>query len=230
MSLYDGHDRILVAVDCIIFGFDQGELKLLLIKRDFEPAKDQWSLMGGFMDKDETLDEAADRILKTLTGLDNVYLEQLHTFSGINRDPVERTISATYFALINIHDHDEKLSADHGASWFSFDDFPELIFDHNIMVSMAKERLKYRASYYPVGFELLPEKFTMPQLQALYEAIFEQELDKRNFIRRIEKLDILVKLDEKIRGTGTKKAFLYRFEPEKYREQERTGNKFLIKP
>ena len=229
MKAYENQDKLLVAVDCIIFGFDQDGLKLLIIKRDFEPQKGNWSLMGGFVKKDESVDQSADRILHELTGLEDVYLEQLHCFSGIERDPAERTISLAYTALINIEEHNSELSSGHGASWFPVNEIPELIFDHHMMVSKAKERLKYRAANFPVGFELLPQKFTMPQLQSLYEAIFETRMDKRNFIRRIEKLDILVKLNEKTAGSGTKKAFLYRFDKEKYLEGAKAGNKFMIK-
>ncbi len=230
MTAYENQDKLLIAVDCIIFGFDHGVLKLLIIKRDFEPEKGNWSLMGGFVKKNESIDMAADRILLELTGLDDVYMEQLYCFSGIERDPEERTVSVAYTALINIEDHDTKLSDAHGAAWHDIDEIPDLIFDHHQMVDMARERLKYRASHFPVGFKLLPKKFTMPQLLSLYEAIFNTELDKRNFIRRIEKLDILVKLNEKKSGSGTKKAFLYRFDKVKYLEQEKAGNKFLVKP
>ena len=230
MFAYENQDKLRVAVDCIIFGFDQGVLKLLIVKRALEPEKGHWSLMGGFVKREETIDQSADRILQELTGLAEVYMEQLHCFSGINRDPAERTISVAYTALINIENHNSELSDAHGASWFSIDQIPDLIFDHHIMVAMAMEHLKYRASHFPVGFELLQDKFTMPQLQSLYEAIFDARMDKRNFIRRIEKLGILVKLKEKTAGTGRKKAFLYQFNEEKYLEQEKAGNRFLIKP
>ncbi|MFY0654537.1 MAG: NUDIX hydrolase [Cyclobacteriaceae bacterium] len=230
MSLYAQHDRLLVAIDCIIFGFEQDRLKLLLIKRDFEPEKGRWSLVGGFARNNEGLDAAAVRILNTLTGLQDVFMEQLYCFNDVDRDPVERTISLAYYALINIEDHDEELIKKYGASWFDMDDVPELIFDHGRMVETARERLKYKATHYPVGFELLPPKFTMPELQSLYEAIFETPIDKRNFIRRITALDILEKLNEKKKGKAIKQAFLYQFDTEKYKELQKTGNNFLIKP
>ncbi|MEQ9287874.1 MAG: NUDIX domain-containing protein [Cyclobacteriaceae bacterium] len=230
MSLYAQYDRLLVAIDCIIFGFEQDKLKLLLIKRGFEPEKGKWSLMGGFANNNESLDEAATRILGTLTGLKDVFMEQLSCFSQVDRDPVERTISLAYYSLINIEDHDEELIKQYDAQWFDMDQIPDLIFDHNEMVAMARERLKYKATHYPVGFELLPPKFTMPQLQSLYEAIFESPIDKRNFIRRITALDILVKLNEKQKGKAIKKAFLYRFDADKYKQQLHTGNNFLVKP
>lgn len=227
---YKNHDRILVALDCIIFGFDRSGLKLLLIKRDFEPEKGKWSLMGGFLDRDEGLDDAADRILHKLTGLKNVYLEQLYGFGEVDRDPVERTISIAYCALINIRSHDKELMDKYSARWFPIDDLPDLIFDHNEMVKAAKSRLKYRASHEPVGFELLPEKFTMPELQILYEGIYETELDKRNFRRRILSMDILTKTNEKQKKYSKKGAFLYKFNEDKYEEKVDQGDSLTFKP
>lgn len=227
-NYYEGHDRVLVALDCIIFGFDRKNLKLLLIKRNFEPEKGKWSLMGGFLHRNESLDEAASRILKNLTGLENIYLEQLYGFGEVNRDPVERTISVAYYALINIHDHYDELVSDYDACWFDFDDLPDLIFDHKEMVEAAIKRLRYRASHEPVGFELLPEKFTLPELQQLYEAIYDTELDKRNFRRRILAMNVLEKTDEKQKEYSRKGAFLYRFDQNKYdTELSRNGGSNL---
>jgi len=227
---YKNHDRILVALDCIIFGFDRSGLKLLLIKRDFEPEKGNWSLMGGFLNRDESLYDAADRILHKLTGLKNVYLEQLYGFGEVDRDPVERTISIAYYALINIRSHDKELMDKYSARWFPIDDLPDLIFDHDEMVKAAKSRLKYRASHEPVGFELLPEKFTMPELQILYEGIYETELDKRNFRRRILSMDILTKTNEKQKKYSKKGAFLYKFNEDKYEEKVDQGDSLTFKP
>lgn len=227
---YKNHDHILVALDCIIFGFDRSGLKLLLIKRDFEPDKGKWSLMGGFLNRDESLDNAADRILHKLTGLKNVYLEQLYGFGEVDRDPVERTISIAYYALINIRSHDKELMDKYSARWFPIDDLPNLIFDHNEMVKAAKSRLKYRASHEPVGFELLPEKFTMPELQILYEGIYETELDKRNFRRRILSMDILTKTNEKQKKYSKKGAYFYKFNEDKYEEKVDQGDSLTFKP
>jgi ADP-ribose pyrophosphatase YjhB (NUDIX family) len=227
---YKNHDRILVALDCIIFGFDRSGLKLLLIKRDFEPEKGKWSLMGGFLNHDESLDDAADRILHKLTGLKNVYLEQLYGFGEVDRDPVERTISIAYYALINIRSHDKELMDKYSARWFPIDNLPDLIFDHDEMVKAAKSRLKYRASHEPVGFELLPEKFTMPELQILYEGIYETELDKRNFRRRILSMDILTKTNEKQKKYSKKGAYLYKFNEDKYEEKVDQGDSLTFKP
>jgi len=229
-NYYDDYDRILVALDCIIFGFDRGGLKLLLIKRDFEPEKGNWSLMGGFLNRSEGLDEAADRILHKLTGLKNVYLEQLHGFGEVDRDPVERTISIAYYALINIHEHDKELVEQYSAKWFPVDELPDLIFDHQEMVEAAKSRLRYRASHEPVGFELLPEKFTLPELKILYESIYQTELDKRNFRRRILSMDILVKTNEKQKKYSKKGAYFYKFDEEKYNSKVSNGDSLIFKP
>lgn len=212
---YDA-ERFPVALDGIIFGFDRVNLKLLLIKRDFEPEKGSWSLMGGFLRADESLDEAASRILTKLTGLKNIYLEQLHGFGEVNRDPVERTVSIAYYSLINIHKHDKELVKKYSAKWFPINDLPELIFDHNEMVEAAKKRLRYKAARQPVGFNLLPEKFTLPELQQLYEAIYETRLDKRNFRRRILSMGVLEKTDEKQKGFSKKGAYLYQFDKAAY--------------
>jgi 8-oxo-dGTP diphosphatase len=227
---YKHEDKLLAAVDCIIFGFDQKaeELKLLLIKRDFDPEKGKWSLMGGFLRNDEKIEEAASRVLYTLTGLKNIYMEQLNVFSEVDRDPVERTISVAYSALIQIENHDEELSRKYSACWFELSKVPKLIFDHNMMVEQAIARLRHQASVQPVGFELLPEKFTMRQLQILYEEIFDLRLDKRNFIKKINALDILEKLTEKDRNSSRKGSFLYRFNQDKYKKKSKNGFVFKV--
>lgn len=223
MTHYQDQTHLLVAVDCIIFGFDNEELKLLLIKRDFEPERDKWSLMGGFLQPNENADAAAERVLHRLTGLRDVYLDQVHTFSDPKRDPVERTVCIAYYALINIEDHNEELSEKHGAQWFSLKDAPTLIFDHEQMVTAAIQKLRYKTSVQPIGFELLPEKFTMRQLQKLYEAILDEELDKRNFVKKINQLDILTKLNEKDMSSSKKGSFLFQFDKSKYENQSNKG-------
>ncbi|GLB48309.1 NUDIX hydrolase [Neptunitalea lumnitzerae] len=227
INLYKDEDKALVAVDCIIFGFDNENLKILLIKRDFEPERGKWSLMGGFLKKSETLDEAADRVLRHLTGLNNVYLEQLRGYSKVDRDPVERTLSLAYYALINISDHTE-INEEYSAKWFNIDEAPSLIFDHQEMVRYAISRLRYRAQTKPIGFELLPQKFTMKQLQSLYEAILGEKLDKRNFINKINGLDILLKLDEKDMNSSRKGSYLYTFDELKYRAKVSDGFTFKL--
>lgn len=224
---YDSEDKVLLAVDCIIFGFDGEDLKILLIKRGFEPEKGKWSLVGGFLKRDENLESAAIRILKHYTGLDNIYMEQVATFSEVDRDPAERTISTAYYALINILEHNDKLNKEFSANWFSIKDAPSLIFDHNSMVACAIAQLQDRAASKPIGFELLPEKFTMRQLQNLYEAIWATKIDKRNFINKINALKIIERLDEKDKESSRKGSFLYRFEPERF--DKHNGKQFILK-
>ena len=225
----NGH-KVLVAVDCIIFGFDQSEeeLKLLLVKRPIEPELGRWSLMGGLLRLEETLNEAATRVLHKLTGLTNVYLEQLKAFSVVDRDPVERTISLAYYALINIEEHDQELSEKYSAQWFKISEKPRLIFDHCEMVEQAIHRLRYKASTEPIGFELLPKKFTMRQLQKLYERILDEELDKRNFIKKINSLGILEKLDEKDMESSRRGSYLYQFNQDKYLQKAANGFEFKV--
>lgn len=216
MNRYLHSTRLLVAIDCIIFGFDGEEIKLLLIKRNFEPEKGKWSLMGGFVKEEEDLEVGAERILYELTGLDNIYVEHLQTYGKVNRDPVERTISVVFFALINIHAHDQESVRAHNAQWISLKNVPQLIFDHDRMVENALERLRYKAALHPIGFELLPEKFTIPQLQKLYEAIYDMRLDRRNFSRKILSTGLLIDTGEKNENSATKKAILYRLDKQKY--------------
>lgn len=219
MTQYDHPTRILVALDCIIFGFDGEDIKLLLIKRNFEPEKGKWSLMGGFLNEHEDLEVAAARILYELTGLHDIYVEQLITFGNVSRDPVERTVSVVFFALINIDDHDPESVKAHNAYWINMKDVPQLIFDHARMVELARERLRYKAALHPLGFELMPEKFTIPQLQKLYEAIYGMTLDRRNFSRKLLSTGLLVDTGEKNENSATKKATLYQLDKAKYQDK-----------
>ncbi|MCU0326230.1 MAG: NUDIX hydrolase [Spirosomaceae bacterium] len=213
---YKQQTKCLVALDSIIFGFDGEELKLLLVKRGIEPDRDTWSLMGGWLKSNESLDEAANRILLELTGLEGVFLEQLSAFGDPNRDSVERTVAVAYYALVNVADYEKKISDKFHAKWFSMHELPELLFDHAEMVKLAIERLRYKAAFHPVGFELMPDKFTIPQLQTLYEAIYGSKFDKRNFSRKILSTNLLVKLKEKQKGFSKKGAFLYQLDKSKY--------------
>jgi 8-oxo-dGTP diphosphatase len=217
-----------VAVDCIIFGFDQSELKLLIHKRQFEPAKGGWSLFGGFVQNNESLDEAANRVLFELTGLQKIYMEELQSYGEVNRDPAGRVISVAYFALISAEDFTGASSSQNGATWVSLKDLPPLIMDHNDMVDKGLRRLKRRAASQPIGFELLPKKFTMPQLQALYEAIYQADLDKRNFRKKILAMNVLIKLDQKDKTSSRKGAFLYRFDKRKYKKLVERGYSFTM--
>lgn len=225
---YPTEDRQLLAVDCVIFGFDNQELKLLLIRRNMEPGKGMWSLMGGFPKKDEGLYESAGRVLKQLTGLENVYLEQLFAYGALDRDPGERVVSVAYCSLIRIGDYDKNLVKENDAHWVTMSEIPDLVFDHREMVDKALRRLRRRAKIQPIGFELLPDKFSMPQLQSLYEGIFQKELDKRNFRKKILSMGFLDKLTEKDKSSSKKGAFLYQFNPEKYQELVSKGFYFSL--
>ena len=210
---------MLVAVDCIIFGFNGTQLNVLLIKRGFEPEKGKWSLMGGFVHKDETAEAAAARILKDLTGLSEVYMEQIHVFSEINRDPIERTISLVFSSLVDISEYKKQLNEDYEAHWFPLNQIPELIFDHGKMIELAKQKLRYKAAFHPIVFELLPEKFTLPQLQILYEDIYNQSIDKRNFSRKVLSTGLLVKQKDKEKASSKRGAFYFKLDKRKYQSK-----------
>ena len=217
-TYYNINPRFYVSVDCIIFGFDKGSLKLLLLKRNFEPAKGSWSLMGGFVQDGESVDDAAKRVLAELTGLENVYMEQVGTFGEVDRDPGERVISLAYYALININEYDRNLVQQHNAHWAEINEIPPLVFDHPQMVKQARIMLQKKASSEPIGFNLLPSLFTLFQLQSLYEAIYGEPLDKRNFRKRVADLNYIEKTD-KIDKTGSKRgAALYKFNENAYRK------------
>jgi ADP-ribose pyrophosphatase YjhB (NUDIX family) len=223
---YKVHDKILIAVDCIILGFDGKDLKALLVKRNFEPGLGKWSLMGGFIREDESVDAGAARVLENLTGLTNIYMEQLYCFGEVNRDPGGRVISIAYFALIKIDDSAKQMK-EYNAKWFDIRRVPSMLFDHKKMILLAKERLRQKVANRPIGFELLPERFTLPQLQNLYEAIYEITFDKRNFSRKILALRILKKLTIKEKLSSKKGAFYYMFDHAKYKKLEHEGLKFI---
>lgn len=223
---YSNKDSFYLAVDCVIFGFAEDQLKLLLYKRDFEPEKGKWSLLGGFLKKDETLDDAAYRVLARITGLRNIYMEQLASFSKIDRDPAARVISVGYYSLINIKDYDEVLLKQYGAEWFSIDELPELIFDHNEIVEKSLRRLKRKSKTQPIGFELLPANFTITMLRNLYEAIYQRPLDPANFRRKFMSMDLLERLPIKDMNSSRKGAFLFAFNKEKYERLSSNGFSF----
>ncbi|MFZ5970350.1 MAG: NUDIX hydrolase [Bacteroidota bacterium] len=227
ISTYYLQPRLLVAVDCVILGFDGTALKVLVIKRGFEPEKGKWSLPGGFVSADESTEEAAARVLGQLTGLQQVYMEQLHCFSAINRDVAGRVISIAYFALINIQNYQHHLSHKHEAAWVPLRSMPALIFDHNKMVDKAWTALRERVANHPIGFELLPTRFTLPQLQCLYEAIYNSKLDKRNFSRKVKALGVLKRLTEKEKTSSRKGAFFYVFDRKKYQRLARQGMRLI---
>ena len=225
---YSKNPKFYVGIDCIIFGFEKDHLNLLLLQRNFEPAKGQWSLMGGFVQENESADDAAKRVLYELTGLKDVYMEQIGAFGEIHRDPGERVISLAYYALININEYDRELVSRHNAHWVNIDELPDLIFDHNQMVEKARNMMKQKASRAPIGFNLLPELFTLTQLQNLYEAIYGEPMDKRNFRKRIADMGFIEKTD-KIDKTGSKRgACLYQFNDQAYRTDPKFKLEYLM--
>ena len=227
-SYYSDHSKFHVAVDCIIFGFDEGDLKLLIHKRKFEPFLGDWSLFGGFLKKEEGLTDAANRILNELTGLQRIYMEELQTYGDMDRDTAGRVLSVAYYALIPAHRYSEDYSKQYGATWVSLKELPGLILDHDAMVESSLRRLRRRTASQPIGFELLPSEFTIPQLQSLYEAIYQTALDKRNFRKKILSMDVLVKLEEKDMSGSRKGAFLYRFDKKKYKKLIEKGYNFTL--
>jgi 8-oxo-dGTP diphosphatase len=212
-----------LTVDCVVFGFDEGSLKVLLVAREGPPFRGRWALPGGAMQADETLEEAARRALQEATGIGRVFLEQLYTFGAVDRDPRERSVSVAYFALVKLRDH--KVSR---AAWFDVDDLPALAFDHADIVDTALARLKGKVRYQPIGFELLPPKFTLSQLQHLYETILERPLDKRNFRKKILSMDFITELDEIEQDVAHRAARLYSFDRRKYQQLVRGGFNFEI--
>ncbi|GGH19385.1 NUDIX hydrolase [Sphingobacterium alkalisoli] len=228
--MYPETCKSFVAIDCIIFGFDGEDVKLLLIHRGFEPLKDQWSLMGGFIEEMESPDEAAIRVLKKLTGLEDVYMEQMDVFGNPNRDPYGKTISICYFALIDIQKYKHQIINDYRAAWFSLKEVPELILDHNDMVASARNRLKYKAALHPILFELLPDKFTIPQIVSLYEGVYDIILDKRNFNRKLLSTKLLVKTSEKDKLNSKKGAYYFKLNSDVYKEKFSAFINFIPNP
>jgi 8-oxo-dGTP diphosphatase len=201
----------------------------MLIQRAVAPFEGKWALPGGFVRLDETLVSAARRELEEETGLRDVFLEQLYTFSAVDRDPRERVVSVAHYALVNLHDHSVHAATDaSAAAWFGVHDVPTLAFDHAEILQTALERLRGKLRYQPIGFELLPKKFTLSQLQRLYELVLERELDKRNFRKRVLAMDLLVELDEVEQDVAHRAARLYRFDERKYKRLVKQGFNFEL--
>ena len=228
IDYYSHIGKMYVATDCIIFGFDSTELKLLVFKRRVEPNKGAWSLIGSFVEIDEDVDAAAQRILKEITGISTVFFEQLKAYGAVDRDLGYRCISIAQYALIRIDEYDKEVVEAHGAFWYKFEDLPKLALDHDTMVLDALKRLRRKAKSQPIGFELLPEKFTIPQLQALYEAIYQRKLDSRNFRKKVNSLNVLIKLDEKDKSSSKRGAYFYKFNHKNYTKLLLSGFNFEI--
>ncbi|MDJ0811230.1 MAG: NUDIX domain-containing protein [Desulfobacterales bacterium] len=223
------HPRPAVTADCVVFGLDDEDLKVLLIQRDNAPFEGCWALPGGFARVGEAIEETARRELAEETGLKGVFLEQLYTFGDPHRDPREHVITVAYFALVNLAAHTVRPDTDaRNAAWFEIEDVPELAFDHNRILQTACQRLRGKIRYVPIGFELLPRKFTLRQLQQLYEKILDRTLDKRNFRKKILKMDILAELDEIETDVAHRAARLYSFDKRKYDRMTEEGFNFEL--
>lgn len=223
------YPRAALTVDCVVFGFDQGALKVLLIQRALEPFKGKWALPGGFVRVEETIDDAARRELAEETGLKNVFLEQLCTFGAVKRDPRERVVSVAHYALVKLSDHAAKAATDAAnAEWFPCSKPPKLAFDHDEILAMARSRLRNKVRYEPIGFELLPPKFTLSELQHLYEVILETTLDKRNFRKKVLGFGLLVPLHETQMAGRHRPAQLFRFDAHKYEKLKISGLNFEL--
>jgi len=223
------YPRPALTVDCVVFGFDESELKVLLIERALEPFKGSWALPGGFVHVDETIDDAARRELAEEAGLTNVFLQQLYTFGAVDRDPRERIVSVTYFALVKLSDYNARAAADAAdAKWIPISKIPKLAFDHAEILTAALERLKGKVRYQPIGFELLPPKFTLSQLQHLYETVLGTGLDKRNFRKKVLSFGLLIPLKETQMVGRHRPAQLFRFDADKYEKLKKRGFHFEL--
>ncbi len=229
-SCTSAYPPITVTIDCVVFGLDEDdELKILLIQRAIDPFENRWALPGGFVHIDESLEEAAARELSEETGLHDIFLEQLYTFGDPGRDPRTRVVTVAYYALVNLRDHPVQAASDaRNAAWFATDDMPDLAFDHDRILAAALERLRGKIRYMPIGFELLPRKFTLRQLQALYEKILDRRLDKRNFRKKILRMNIIEDLDEIEQDVAHRAARLYRFDKKHYDRMAAVGFSFEI--
>ena len=220
-TYYSDYQKVLLSVDCIIFGFEKNKLKILIGRRQMDPGRGEWSLYGGFVRSDESLDDAADRTLYELTGLRNVYMRQVGAFGNVDRDPGERVVSVAYYAMINVSDYDEKLLVKHGVEWADIDNLPQMYSDHNDMVLKARKLIQQKIKTEPVGFELLPDLFTLTQLQRLYEAIKSEEIDKRNFRKRIKEMDFIERTELIDKKNSKRGAYLYRFNKKRFSEDSK---------
>ena len=218
-TFYDEHDKLYVAVDCIVFGFDEGELRVLMGRRKMDPGRGEWSLYGGFVGENESVEDAAKRVLYGLTGLKDLYMKQVGAFGDVNRDPGNRVVSIAYYSMINVADYDQAQQKKHDVAWVNIENLPEMFSDHLQMVLKARRMMKEKIAHEPIGFNLLPELFTLPQLQKLYEAVNGEEIDKRNFRKRIGEMDFIEKTEQKDKLSSKRGAFLYRFNEKAYKKE-----------
>ena len=217
-EFYHDSEKLLVAVDCIILGFEDNKLKILIGRRKMEPGAGEWSLYGGFVKQDESLKDAAKRVLRGLTGIKDIYMRQVGAFGELDRDPGDRVISVVYCALINVADYDNTLLDKYGLTWVDMDKMPKLFSDHDLMVAQAIDQLRRHIKTEPLIFNLLPDLFTLTQLQNVYEAVLGEDLDKRNFRKRIKQIDFIEKTDLINKKTSKRGAALYRFNEKTYKD------------
>lgn len=219
-QFYIEEQKILLSVDCIIFGFEQNKLKVLIGKRKMDPGRGEWSLYGGFVRNGESIEDAANRTLFELTGMRNMYMRQVGAFGSVNRDPGERVVSVAYYALINVADYNERLQAEHEVEWVDIDEVPQMFSDHNEMIRKARKLMQQKIKTEPISFQLLPSLFTLTQLQRLYEAVNGEEVDKRNFRKRIKDMDFIEKTELIDKQSSKRGAYLYRFNKRMYNEEK----------
>ncbi|MDD5861116.1 MAG: NUDIX domain-containing protein [Prevotella sp.] len=219
VKYYSQHSKFYVSVDCIVFGFDGSQLEVLIGKRQMDPGRGEWSLYGGFLEANESLQDCAHRTLLSLTGLDEMYMRQVGAFGEVDRDPGDRVISIAYCALINVKDYDDSLREKYGLEWVTLDKLPEMYSDHRLMIHNAVMQLRRRIYTRPLSFNLLPELFTLTQLQHVFEAVLGEPIDKRNFRKRLKQTDIVVQTDLIDHSSSRSGAMLYRFNKEKYGEE-----------
>ncbi len=215
-QFYNEYSKVLVSVDCIIFGFDGRNLQVLIGKRQMDPGRGEWSLYGGFVGSSEDLEDAANRVIRDLTGMEKLYIRQVGAYGCVDRDPGERVISIAYCALINVVDYDDRLRIEHGLEWVSLNSLPHLYSDHNKMISDAISQIRRRINTEPLSFRLLPDFFTLTQLQHVFEAVIGEEIDKRNFRKRIKDINFIEKTGMIDKLSSKRGAALYRFNKQTY--------------
>ncbi|MDD4777942.1 MAG: NUDIX domain-containing protein [Fermentimonas sp.] len=227
-TYYDNNDKFLIAADCIIFGFKDKELNVLLTRRPVEPMKNEWSLMGGFMEDGESLVQAAEKVLFRYTQLKNIYMEQVGAYGEVDRDTGGRVISVAFYALVQADRFNATLANKFDAKWINVNKIPKLVFDHNQMIADALKLLQYKVSTEPIAFHFFNYKFTLPALQDLYETIYQMPLDKRNFRKKLNNMDLLDKLEEKDKENSKRGAFYYTFNKERYKQFLDEGKRFSL--